>query len=116
MLVSIVICDKSVFVSHRCLDFQLQTLFSLAAQPHDCVNSSPSNQNRYVSQEGFLTGQMKCKYAVKYYNKIRKPKADVSWLKSALFYFELTQLTQGDHVHLCGCLARDQFIPFDRKS
>ena len=41
VLVSIVTCDKSVFVSHRCLDFQLQNLFSLAAQPHDCVNSSP---------------------------------------------------------------------------
>ena len=31
---------------------------------------------------------MKCKYSVKYYNKIKKPKTEVSWLKSTLFYDE----------------------------
>ena len=64
----------------------------MAAQPRSCVNSSPWSQNRYVPQEpdkeGFLTRQMKCKYSVKYYNKIKKPKTEVSWLKSKLFYSE----------------------------
>ena len=100
-----IIC-KSVFVSHRCLDFQLQTLFWLAAQPHDCVNSSPCSQNRYVSQEPdkecFLTQQMKCKYSVKYYNKIKEPKTEVSvWQKSMLFYSEKDEpLTFSPVVHL----------------
>ena len=94
MLVSIVICDNSqvCFFISVMLDFQLQTPFWLAAQPHDCVKSSPRSQNRYVSQEpgkeGFLTRQMKCKYSVKYYNKIKKPRTEISWLKCMLFYSE----------------------------
>ena len=64
----------------------------MAAQPRDCVNSSPWSQNRYVSQEpdkeGFLTRQMKCKYSVKYYNKIKKTKDGYFLAKSMLFYSE----------------------------
>ena len=56
------------------------------------VKSSPWSQKRYVFQEpdkeGFLTRQMKCKYSVKFYNKIKKPKTEVSWQKITLLYSE----------------------------
>ena len=43
---------------------------------------------------------MKCKYSVKYYNKIKKPKTEVSWLKSMLFYSENDErLTFFPEVH-----------------
>ena len=55
LFISIMVSDissshvhKFVFTSHRCLDFQLQTLFWSATLPY-CVNSSPWSQNRYFS-------------------------------------------------------------------
>ena len=53
-----------------------------------------------TDKEGLLTRQMKCKYSVKYHNKIKKGKTQISWLKSTVFYSENDeQLTFFPVVH-----------------
>ena len=112
--------NTPVFVSHRCLLFQLQTLFWLAAQPHDCVNSLPWSQNRYVSQEpnkeGFLTRQMKCKYSVKHYSNIKNPKTEVSWLKSTLVYSENDERLKVLSIGKSGFWSQNQDLPISNRT